>query len=805
MYDIRLLSARARIIFAGFFASTLSVGAAILTLVALGITAIGVTVALVSGVVIGAAASRILAHWKLAPLNERMRARQRSLIPRGEAGRFGLIAERASVDRHLDALLSQLDFVASDRVELQQQTQQLQAALQEAAEAHAALETALRDELLDAATSLEQIRLQLRLVSAAIRSETATEERLLKTMAVGARDGHGPCEEVVMLASEALERARRIAVLGAVTGQASMGGARSDTDSTTRRPFETVLAGLARSAAFRLECDVLVHLGGRAPAYSARSEEVLLIGLNLVLDHLARQAPAQTPLCVDVAFEPSERGADAVMRIHTSIAVALSAPDPDSDGADLPLALAQWLDGRRDGSALHASGDVFILRLPADPLRRDIDSNLNHVNALNRRSVLVIDPFAPRREVLCALLSPRQILPTAVSTVSEAIDRLAEAGRAKKNFDFAIVVPDATETNAIGDIWSTTSLDELLSRPEIPSDLTIIAMTHVSALTGLLHGDTQRQRARVVTRPTSTAALLDAFAATTTQTPRQPQVGRNRDSQTHVLIAEDNAVTQLHLSRLLEQRGITTTVVGNGAEAVDRFLSDGPGAYAAILMDIQMPVMDGHEATQVIRAREARDGLVRLPIIAVTAHAMATERQRCLQAGMNEHLTKPVDAEQLFTMLGRLVGRHFLAPPIPEPPSKVSEIKPETVPSPTLVPPPTAPVRRFDREHLLEFAGGDASFVQKLSDIFNRTAPRQATELADAFAAGDLDKTRFIAHQLKGAVGNFGADSAHKLAADIELHARAGTTDGLEATIDALRGDIDWICDELKRLSASLS
>jgi two-component system, sensor histidine kinase and response regulator len=143
------------------------------------------------------------------------------------------------------------------------------------------------------------------------------------------------------------------------------------------------------------------------------------------------------------------------------------------------------------------------------------------------------------------------------------------------------------------------------------------------------------------------------FAGKTDQTPdRHPKpAGRSEVGvlKLKVLLAEDNVVNQRVAQRLLENAGHSVVVVGNGQEAVDKFCQQ---HFDLILMDVQMPEMDGFEATAVIRARE--DGSAqRTPIIALTAHAMSGDRERCLERGMDAYIQKPIDSAELFSAVDR--------------------------------------------------------------------------------------------------------------------------------------------------------
>ena len=118
-----------------------------------------------------------------------------------------------------------------------------------------------------------------------------------------------------------------------------------------------------------------------------------------------------------------------------------------------------------------------------------------------------------------------------------------------------------------------------------------------------------------------------------------------------ILLAEDNKVNQLVAARLLEKRGHTVVIAGNGREALAALDEPGSGGFDLILMDVQMPEMDGFEATGIIRAREKSSG-THLPIIAMTAHAMKGDEERCLAAGMDGYVSKPIQVEQFFAAIG---------------------------------------------------------------------------------------------------------------------------------------------------------
>ena len=220
---------------------------------------------------------------------------------------------------------------------------------------------------------------------------------------------------------------------------------------------------------------------------------------------------------------------------------------------------------------------------------------------------------------------------------------------------------------------------------------------------------------------------------------------REQRRQLRILLAEDNIVNQTLALRLLQKLGHKVEIANNGAEAVELHAQ---GHFDIILMDVQMPVLGGFEATARIREREAA-GMPRTPIIAMTAHAMKGDRERCLEAGMDGYLSKPVHAPDLVEVLINNVGHDDPAPP----PTA------ESAPS-------GAPV--FDRAKVLANLGDDEELLGQLIEMYSEDEPRMLASVDAAVAAGDAESLYSSAHALKGAVSNFCAERAQARAQQLE-------------------------------------
>ena len=253
-----------------------------------------------------------------------------------------------------------------------------------------------------------------------------------------------------------------------------------------------------------------------------------------------------------------------------------------------------------------------------------------------------------------------------------------------------------------------------------------------------------------------------------------------------VLIVEDNPVNQTVATRILEKAGHHVVIANNGAEALDAFDSE---SFDLILMDVQMPVMGGIEATQAIRAREARRSWVAqgdwrpTPIVAMTAHAMAGDRERCLEAGMDDYVSKPIRVNELFAAIER-VCRPLLAD---EAEGDVSLLE--------LNEGELRGVANLDEARAM--FDGDEEVVQQLLALFLRDFDRTVADLQRASTALDYRRLAELAHSLKGSVGLFGAQRSTEAAQTLEQMAKS--SDPAAATTQAVR-----LIAELRLLAQAL-
>ncbi len=233
-----------------------------------------------------------------------------------------------------------------------------------------------------------------------------------------------------------------------------------------------------------------------------------------------------------------------------------------------------------------------------------------------------------------------------------------------------------------------------------------------------------------------------------------------------VLLVEDNPVNLLVAQKLLKVIGCSADAAENGAIALDKLQSR--GGYDAVLMDCQMPVLDGYAATRRWRQHEADNRLPRLPIIAMTANAMAGDRQRCLDAGMDDYLSKPISRNQLQTCL----QAYMPATPAAKAPDMSIDTAPPAAPAPAL-PPITAPVlERSVLDELYEIAGEE---INAIIAMFLEETPALVQQLQEAASTANNQRLGELAHSLKSSSANVGALALSEAARRLEHDARMGT------------------------------
>ena len=254
-----------------------------------------------------------------------------------------------------------------------------------------------------------------------------------------------------------------------------------------------------------------------------------------------------------------------------------------------------------------------------------------------------------------------------------------------------------------------------------------------------------------------------------------------------ILVAEDTPFNQTFILRLLERSGSHPILVENGRQAVEAF---NPDTIDVILMDVQMPEMDGFEATREIRKLEARSGSHgHMPIIAMTAFATEGDRERCLEAGMDDYVSKPISASKLFQAIEALV------PPVPEEESSGSTGRAADGQKPV----------SLNADGLIRLFENDQHLFRELVEIFRNDYPQMLNTLRQSLKSTDAKTLSRTAHSLKGMLRNFQAEAAAETAFELEQIGKQGKWDGADQIVDSLAGQLDDVARKLKAVVKKIS
>jgi PAS domain S-box-containing protein len=409
--------------------------------------------------------------------------------------------------------------------------------------------------------------------------------------------------------------------------------------------------------------------------------------------------------------------------------------------------------------------------------------------------VMVVDDNRTNRHILHELLRGWDMESTLEEHGVDAITTLqlaADQGQA-----YALVILDMQMPGMDG-----FSVVQRMREDARTRDTVVILLTSSGQL-----GDAARCRdlgvAGYLTKPVTASDLLDSIQHVLGHRvdPDAPHlVTRHslRESRTRlkVLLAEDNPVNATVATRVLEKRGHSVVAVDNGAKALAEFQGE---EFDLVLLDVQMPVMDGLETATRIRAHEKESG-GHVPIIAITAHAMKGDRERCLAAGMDGYLSKPIQPGELLDLLDQLTGQTIVPPAAGE--QVDSAIGREAMPGkvePAIDSEPTQgkaePV--IDREAMLKRLYGDKDLLLELCALFKTEVPPSLERLREAVASGDMSAAEKLAHKLKGGLLNFAAEPSVRAARAVEAAGRENDPRRAAEGFKTLEREIERLASEL--------
>jgi len=362
------------------------------------------------------------------------------------------------------------------------------------------------------------------------------------------------------------------------------------------------------------------------------------------------------------------------------------------------------------------------------------------------------------------------MLPTSTSGAHEALRMLREARDI--GHPYRLVLTDGHMPDVDG-----FTLSEW-----IKSDVTLTNSVVMMLTSGDQHGNIARCErlgiAAYLLKPTKQSELFDAIALAmhgtmeTTRVPVEPATFRKPARPLRILLAEDSLVNQKLAIGLLERQGHTVRVANNGQEAVAVAARE---RFDVVLMDVQMPEMDGMEATAMIRAHERKSG-GHLPIIAMTAHAMKGDKEACLTGGMDGYISKPIRATRLFETIEDVLR----------------ELQPRRELTQTV-----------DWGKAIETVQGDVTLLRDLVATFLDECPRMLDGIQVAIRGSRQSEVQRIAHQLKGSMRYFGAKTAFDRADELETLGREGQLGNADHALLTLQFELDRIKPDLQEFATT--
>jgi len=384
---------------------------------------------------------------------------------------------------------------------------------------------------------------------------------------------------------------------------------------------------------------------------------------------------------------------------------------------------------------------------------------------LSKLNILVVDDNATNREIIQEMLATWEMSPTSVAGMKEALAILEPAATRGTPFQLALIDSDMPEYDGFTFARWLREQDTL--------NINVIMMQTLSSIQSQVDLNALGVKASI-TKPVRPSDLLDAILIALGVVEPRTEVEKKVPDQMfkpgarplRILVAEDTPFNQKFILRLLERWGHQATVVENGLEALEALANNN---FDLILMDVQMPEMDGIDATIRIRKSEEQTGR-HTPIIAMTAHAMKGDRERCIEAGMDEYISKPINSDTFLKAIQALVPTEELDTSVVE----TAMDKPLT----------------FDSEALLDAFDHDWDFFNEAVEMFVDDYPPMVDALRESLKAKDADALRRTAHALKGMVGNFQGRDAAEAAFNLEEMGRQGEFDGADQACERLVNEL---------------
>ena len=521
---------------------------------------------------------------------------------------------------------------------------------------------------------------------------------------------------------------------------------------------------------------ILNNLLSNAIKFTQRGEIRLSISTE-------QRQDSQAWLRFDVADTGIGMNEQQQQRLFQAFTQADSSTSRQFGGTGLGLAISKRLVDLMGGEIGVDSepgiGSTFWFRVPLGVQEQQRELQIDDKDLHDLR-ILVVDDNASAREIFQTMLHSLRFAADTVADGTKALERLQTASEQGQPYQLLLLD------------WMMPGMDGISLLKQLMATISATQQPKVIMATAYNRDELLEQLqdvpvAAVLEKPVTPSGLLDGILQAFGREGVRRTRKRQRADQSagaraalrgsRILLVEDNELNQEMTVEILAQAGLHTDVANNGAEALS-MVAQRP--YDAVLMDCQMPVMDGYEATRRIRAQERFRSL---PILAMTANAMEADKERCREAGMDDHIAKPLDVQQLFMTLQRWIRNSAVA------------ITPAL---PVIDDAPLPHIAGLQLEVALQRLGGNRALLRKLLQRFHDSQAAVAEQIRSALARAEQEEAVRLAHTLKGLAGNIGAHDLMHLAAELEAALRHQQQDQVPAALAAVETDVAELISALQ-------
>ncbi|MHC4533794.1 MAG: response regulator [Planctomycetota bacterium] len=522
-------------------------------------------------------------------------------------------------------------------------------------------------------------------------------------------------------------------------------------------------------------CQIMVNLTGNAVKFTEQGEIAVDVKLESQVDNdvhlhfsVSDTGPGIPPEKQRLIFEAFRQADSSMSRQYggTGLGLAISSH------------LVELMKGRIWVESQVGKGSTFHFVTAFSLQKKQPIEQTSEPTTLYGLRVLVVDDNETNRLILEEMLNNWRMKPTTVDSGEKALVEMDKAAKAGKPYYLALL--DGMMPKMDGFMLA----EKIKQNPDL-SQLKLVILSSA----GRLESKARCRQLGIdycLMKPVKQSELLDSIVTVLSVATADKISPKAIDSEPpgsiaslRILLAEDGLVNQKVAVNLLEQRGHKVTVANNGEEAVAALANE---SFDVVLMDVQMPTMDGLEATGIIREKEKESG-AHIPIIAMTAHAMKGDRERCMEAGMDGYIAKPIRAKDLYETIEVTVAKSFRSQSQGNGITEVEEI--------------------IDRDHVLKQIGGGTENLKEIVELFVVESEKLMTRMRDAITNEDPSELQRAAHTLKGSISLFGVKCPVAAALQLEIMGRDKNLADAEQAWLKLMKEVERLIPKLRDLTKS--